>query len=203
MIRTYYTNIDNITFSELNISKISSERQGRIKKIVPENTKKQCLAAGLLINHLFPDKEVKIGAYGKPYIEDGFEFNLAHSGKYVIISVSSDKAVGCDIEQLREYKYQKLGKIVFHRNETETLNNAENQQETFFDLWTKKEAFLKCTGMGFHLKSKKIDLSQNKHFFTYKDTKLRFKEYMLEDYKIMICSPSSDFAQNLIEINFD
>lgn len=200
MVKTYYTNIENISMSESNISKISPERQLRVKKLMQETQKKQCLTAGLLINKLFPNKEVKLNQYGKPYIEDDFHFNIAHSDNYVIISVSSNEVVGCDIEAVSEYNYLKLGRVVFNKNEMNALKNAENQQEKFFELWTKKEAFLKCIGTGFHFKSKKIDLCENKHYVTYENQRYRFKEYMLNGYKIMLCSPSSEFAQELKEI---
>lgn len=200
MINTYYTNTDNISVTELNISKISPERQNRINRLMQESQKKQCLAAGLLINKLFFNKEIKINQYGKPYIEDDFHFNIAHSDNYVIISVSSNEPVGCDIEGIAEYNYLKLGKVVFHKNEMNTLKNALNQQDKFFELWTKKEAFLKCIGTGFHFNSKKIDLSENKHYVTYENQKYRFKEYMLNGYKIMLCSPSTEFSQELKEI---
>jgi 4'-phosphopantetheinyl transferase len=202
MIKTYYTNIDNISFTESNIKKISPERQKKISKLLQETPKKQCLVAGLLLQKFFPDKEVKISKYGKPYIENDFQFNIAHSNKYVIISVSNNEPVGCDIEQIGDYDYLKLGKVVFHKEEIESLKNSPNQKETFFDLWTKKEAFLKCLGTGFHLKSKTIDLSQNKHYVVYENQKYRFKEYMLDGYKIMLCSPSAQFAQEIKEITF-
>lgn len=200
MINTYYTNIDNLSVTEVNISKVSPERQSRINRLIQECQKKQCLAAGLLINKLFSNKTVKINQYGKPYIENDFHFNIAHSGNYVIISVSTNEPVGCDIEGIAEYNYLKLGKVVFHKNEMNSLKSADNKQDKFFELWTKKEAFLKCIGTGFHFKSKKIDLSENKHYVTYGNQKYRFKNYMLKGYKIMLCSPSTEFAQELKEI---
>lgn len=202
MIRTYYTNIDNISISELNLSKISPERQQAIRGFMQENRKKQCLGAGLLLCKLFPGKEVKTGEYGKPYIENGAQFNIAHSGSYVVISVGGDMPVGCDIEMLKDMKYERLAKTAFHKNELTALKNSDNQQELFFELWTKKEAFLKCVGAGFHLSSKKIDLTRNKHFLSYNNQRYRFKEYMLKGYKIMLCSPSTDFSKELKEINF-
>lgn len=203
MIRTYYTNTDYISLTELNLSKIPLQRKEKIDKLIKEEDKKQCLAAGLFIDKFFPGKEIKTEKYGKPYVVNGMEFNIAHSHNYVIFCVSSGQPVGCDIEKLKVLNYEKTGKFVFHKNEINALKNSENQQELFFDFWTKKESFIKCLGMGFHFKTKKIDLTESKHYVTYQNRKFRFKDYMLEDCKIMICSPETDFANSIEEIRFN
>lgn len=203
MIRTYYTNVNNISLSELNLSKVSLQRREKIDRLMQESAKKQSLAAGLLINHFFSDKEIKIEKQGKPYIENGPYFNLAHSHDYAIISISYDTPIGCDIEKTDEVKYEKLGKLVFHKNELNALKSADNQNRFFYEFWTKKEAFIKCIGTGFHTNTKKLDFSQNKHFFIYNEKKFRFKEYMLGDYKIMLCTMGTDFANNITEIKFE
>ncbi|MGN1138190.1 MAG: hypothetical protein ACI4RM_01995, partial [Ruminococcus sp.] len=78
MIRTYYANVNNISFSELNLSKVTPQRREKIDRILIESAKKQSLAAGLLINHFFSNKEIKTEKQGKPYIENGPYFNIAH-----------------------------------------------------------------------------------------------------------------------------
>ena len=85
MIRTYYTNVNNISLSELNLSKVSIQRREKIDRLMQESAKKQSLAAGLLINHFFSDKEIKIEKQGKPYIENGRYLYIADSHDYGII----------------------------------------------------------------------------------------------------------------------
>ncbi|MGN1131175.1 MAG: 4'-phosphopantetheinyl transferase family protein [Ruminococcus sp.] len=203
MIRTYYANVNNISFSELNLSKVTPQRREKIDRILIESAKKQSLAAGLLINHFFSDKEIKTEKQGKPYIENGPYFNIAHSNDYAIISISYNEPIGCDIEEMNEVKYEKMGKLVFHKNEMKILKSSDNQNQTFYDFWTKKEAFIKCLGTGFHLNTKNIDLSKNSHFFEYKNQRFRFKEYMLDNYKIMLCSTGTDFENSITEIKFE
>lgn len=202
MIKTYYTNISNITLSEENLNKVYKDRRKKIEKFAREHNKKQSLGAGLMLAKFFPGEEIKIGKYGKPYIENGFEFNLAHSGNYVLLSISGDCPVGCDIEEKEDMDYQKTGKVVFHKNELEKIRTSSDPQDTFFEYWTKKEAFIKCLGTGFHFKTKKLDLSQKGMSVSYNDESYFFKEYMLYGYKIMLCSKADSFMNKMEEVNF-
>ena len=70
--------------------------------------------------------------------------------------------VGCDIEEIRFRQGIRLGKIVFCDNEMKLLGNAFDRLGTFFELWTKKEALLKCMGDGFHRGAKSVDVSNGK-----------------------------------------
>ena len=202
MIKLFITNSKDITLTELNINKTAPYRRDKIRHLAHESAKRQSLAAGLLLAEIFPNAEIKTGEYGKPYIE-GEHFNLAHSGDYVILAVSDSCEIGCDIERLKNVDYEKLAGTVFHENEREMLRNTDNKQDLFFELWTKKESFMKCIGEGFHFAPSTLDLTQNSDKVNYKWKTYSFKEYMLIDYKIMLCSEDNAFPENFTELNFE
>lgn len=84
------------------------------------------------------------GEHGKPYFETfkDFHFNVSHSGNFVAAAFS-ESAVGLDIEVLRQSDL-KIANRFFSEEEKEYAKD----NETFFHIWTRKEAFIKQTGEG-------------------------------------------------------
>ena len=90
---------------------------------------------------------------GKPFLKNTpLTFNLSHTKEMAILAVSSDVEVGVDIEKIKNSAdYLAIAKRFFHPDEYHQLMNTENPQkqlDTFFTLWTAKEAILKATGEG-------------------------------------------------------
>jgi phosphopantetheine--protein transferase-like protein len=88
---------------------------------------------------------------GKLFIENSeLKFNLAHSHEYAIYAFALNCEVGIDIEQIREVEYDGIAKRIMSKTEYSywsSFNNDE-QVESFFQIWTCKEALIKCTGDG-------------------------------------------------------
>ena len=93
---------------------------------------------------------------GKPVVAqstagDGLRFNLSHSGRLVAVALAWGREVGVDIEQLQQLDDGEMlaGRIFSTRElcELRALPKPE-QQEAFFNGWTRKEAYLKATGEG-------------------------------------------------------
>ena len=113
-----------------------------------------------------------ITKYGKPFIDDNVYFNLSHSGKYVVCSVSEKERVGIDIEQVKSIKLSHYQKIVPPKKWKEIIRSDEKEQ-LFFDYWTMIESALKADGRGFLLptedikvKGHEVILSNKKWFIT-------------------------------------
>ncbi|MBR1731165.1 MAG: 4'-phosphopantetheinyl transferase superfamily protein [Ruminococcus sp.] len=196
MVKIYLRNINDISLNELNISGLPMYRREKFDRLIDGKSKLQSLAAGLMLNDYISDKEIKLNEYGKPYVVSGPYFSLAHSGDYVALAVSDKAEVGCDIERLRKLDYLRTGKLVFVDNELSELKTAADTRDKFFEFWTKKEAFIKCIGEGFHYSPKSLDLSGSKSYCEHNNKKLFFKEYMLRDYKIMLCSEDTVYEKN-------
>ncbi len=86
------------------------------------------------------------GVHGKPFFENltDFHFNISHSGELNVIAVS-DKAVGIDIEKLRNADLR-IAKRFCEDEYNFIKQNAA--LSVFFEIWTKKEAYLKLLGTG-------------------------------------------------------
>ncbi len=96
--------------------------------------------------HFQPDKNKK------PYIENttsgSIHFNVSHSGNYVLIAIAAT-SVGIDVEQLNaSFTYQNVLSFGFSKPEIDFVENSANPNQSFYQLWTRKECLLKATGKG-------------------------------------------------------
>jgi 4'-phosphopantetheinyl transferase len=75
-------------------------------------------------------------------------FNLSHSGEYVLIAIS-DKFIGIDIER---YEYdsglKQIMELIFSDSEISFINKQDSPLRIFYKLWTRKEALLKANSSG-------------------------------------------------------
>lgn len=126
---------------------------------------------------------LKIGrnSHGKPYFESlhNFYFNVSHSDDLTVIAVS-DQNIGIDAEKLRTPNL----KVAKRFCEDEYAYINKNPSPTaFFEIWTKKEAYLKYTGEGLH--------GRLNSFSVFK-TDIPIKTFKKGDYVISVCG-TKDF----------
>lgn len=94
----------------------------------------------------------KIGVNKKPFVKsaDGTElhYNASHSGDYVLIAIAA-LPVGVDVENMEPlFPYQEILEHSFNPDEITYIDQSVTQLETFYTLWTRKEALLKATAKG-------------------------------------------------------
>ena len=89
-----------------------------------------------------------LNAYGKPFLAaGGVEFNLSHSGGWVVCAVS-DQPVGIDVEEIRPVE-RDVAAYCFSPTEQEWLAMAGvSWLDRFYQLWTLKESYVKALGQG-------------------------------------------------------
>ncbi len=111
---------------------------------VKENENASLKARHFLKKLFGEDIAFKNGEKGKPYIEGKPEinFNISHTDGLLVIAVS-DYSVGVDAEKIREVDMRI--KKRFTKAEAEYIGESTIR---FFEIWTKKEAFLKQEGVG-------------------------------------------------------
>lgn len=85
---------------------------------------------------------------GKPYMNaPDVEFNISHSGDFALIGVSRHK-IGVDIEKIKSNRnFKGLAEVVLSEDEKAWVFE-KNTMQRFYQLWTLKEARLKCDGDG-------------------------------------------------------
>lgn len=91
-------------------------------------------------------------AQGKPFLNDKrLEFNVSHSRDRLLIAVTAGRAVGVDIEFRRNgLNIETIAKRWFSPQEHAFLQTLENPTDGFFEIWAKKEAYVKALGIGIY-----------------------------------------------------
>ncbi|MBR4780035.1 MAG: 4'-phosphopantetheinyl transferase superfamily protein [Lachnospiraceae bacterium] len=142
------------------LERLSGERQIKAGKIKPYASKCRSVGAGILLNEALKeygicekDMSYAYGKVGKPGFAErpNLFFNLSHSGSRVMC-VMGDVPVGCDIERIRKVN-PGIAKRFFSDKDNELLSDAKKKgeqeyRECFYTLWTLKESFIKCIGLG-------------------------------------------------------
>jgi 4'-phosphopantetheinyl transferase len=102
------------------------------------------------------------GEFGKPHILAGggeagaatLAFNLSHSGDVALVALSAEAPIGVDVERWsRRIDAEELGRIaeyVFSPSEQAAVLalSGEERLEAFFAIWSRKEAYIKASGIG-------------------------------------------------------
>jgi 4'-phosphopantetheinyl transferase len=107
------------------------------------------------------------GRHGKPALAEessgkGLRFNMSHSHELALYVVACDREVGIDLEYIRrDFAIQEIARHFFSPREVSTLCAlpARLQAQAFFNCWTRKEAYIKATGLGLALPLHQFDVS--------------------------------------------
>jgi 4'-phosphopantetheinyl transferase len=99
---------------------------------------------------------------GGPFASSGLNFNLSHCDELVIYAFAWKKRVGVDIERVRTMQDRDaVAERVFSPRERALYRRmgTKNPALAFFTTWTRKEAFLKATGVGLSVPLSSFDTS--------------------------------------------
>jgi len=95
---------------------------------------------------------IALSPAGKPFVEgkDAPGFNVSHSGDWILVVLNPDGRVGVDVEVHREVDQGALARACFSEQEKVAWRGLPPDQRTaaFFEIWSRKEAYLKATGTG-------------------------------------------------------
>ena len=100
---------------------------------------------------------------GKPLLsQSGIHFNLAHSNELALLAITKAAPVGVDLELIRPMPDGlEIARRFFAAGEVAGFDKvtANARDEAFFNLWTRKEAWLKATGDGISESLSKVELT--------------------------------------------
>jgi 4'-phosphopantetheinyl transferase len=123
----------------------------------------------------FSHIKFETGINGKPMLKDNksIDFNVSHSGD-IIVSAISKKPVGIDIEVWGDHDVEGIAKRFFTQEESNKIKNSINRQQSFHNIWTKKESYLKMLGLGLIDNLNQLDYKSCKftHFNGFKNYSL-------------------------------
>lgn len=163
------------------------QRIDNINRLRRQKDKRLSLGAGLLLSYALKragaqSLELIYGEHGKPRLADGsskLSFNCSHSGEIAVVAVSKDN-VGVDVERLGEFK-PAVAKRFFREDE---LSYMGQSIERFYQLWTRKESYLKYLGTGLGISPKSFSVLDTSTL----EGGCHFCDYQLDGYSLSVCT---------------
>jgi 4'-phosphopantetheinyl transferase len=146
---------------------LSLEERARADRFHFENDKNRFIVARGLLRKLLSGYlhanpaalEFSYGEHGKPDLSGanasaGLCFNLSHSSNLAVYAIAKNRNLGIDVEHVRpDAAGEDIAARYFSARELSDLRTLppESRADGFFRCWTRKEAYLKATGMGLRI----------------------------------------------------
>ena len=90
------------------------------------------------------------------------QFNLSHSGKWIVLALARERQVGIDIERIRPLEdLDRMAAICCSSRELALLRTlpASEKLPAFFGCWVRKEAYVKGLGQGMRMPLHTLEVS--------------------------------------------
>jgi len=150
------------------LSALSSQKQASIQRLIHYQDRVNSLAGLRLLRLCAQDEgiknfklsDVQYPETGKPFWKndkDYYDFNISHSGSFIVIAASATLKVGVDAEQIRLLKRLSFKRIM----SADELADIEQTPALFFDLWSQKEAVVKAADTVGLARMSDVSLKQN------------------------------------------
>lgn len=107
--------------------------------------------AAKILNKDIQSLEIMYSETNKPIFDNeiNFQFNLSHSGNYVVLAICKRCDIGIDIEYCNnDFRFRPILDYCMSQKEQFVIIQDENPLNAFLMYWTRKEAILKATGVG-------------------------------------------------------
>ena len=170
MLNVYFSNIglvpvdDQITGSSLLMGTIRDKH--RILQYLNREDRCRALVGQLMLDRYISGKVIR-KSYGgqniKPHNDDMF-FNLSHDEEFVILVTSEEYSVGVDIMKIRLTNQNKSIdemlrnlRSIFSHSEWKYINDGTDKLTRFYEVWTVKEAYVKCLGTGLYTEPEMLE----------------------------------------------
>lgn len=168
---------------------------------IGKNEKAACLSLSALslLHRAGADGTLAYDENGRPFFEEHIcDFSITHTQNHVFCALTDGEddfaRVGIDAEDLDRPDLSNLEEMAarwFTENEQKAFF-ASPAKETFLRIWTRKEAYSKCTGEGLRALSK-IDTEALAN-----EGSIRFFDYRVGNILISVCAPRvTNVSKNL------
>ena len=184
----------------LSISQYQSQKDRQARVLSKFLTEK-------LFHQFYPDhqldwKKLKKDENFKPYLE-GYHFNFssAHSEDLCVVCASVNDRCGVDTEILKPLDVS-VFKDFLHSEEQDYLLNGQNSVNDFYNIWIKKEAVLKASGLGISKELNEVNTLpdciqvNDQNFFA-------SEVFISELYKVFIALENSSVKISVSNISID
>ena len=207
----YYTHlnyrIDSEMFSKY-LERLPQEMVIKNKKLLHFNDKCAHLFGKLLLAKAFSDwgispealNELEYDKNNRPFLNQDIDFNISHSGEYVLCIIGRGLRVGIDIEDIKKTDLDNLHSTMSDA-QWYSIKNSSNVYKTFLNYWAIKECVLKADGEG--IKAKLDEMHVDKDVVSLNGKIWYVKKLLLDDnYSSYFATDQESVTEKLIAVAF-
>lgn len=181
-------NEDTDLFDQL-LPRVSVDKRKRIMRMQSDIDRKLSLYAEVLVRRIAcrilninnSDIEIIRSEYGKPYWKGNpdFHFNISHTHNAIAVAVA-DSPVGIDIERVRPVNDLVVRRFYSAREQKYVYGSREETNARFSEVWTRKEAYIKCNERDTSLRAFHVDTYEG-------EIAKQIETFSIKEYHISVC----------------
>lgn len=103
---------------------------------------------------------VQYTEFARPFIPGPVDFNISHSGEFILCAVGKDVRIGVDIEQIKDVDFSDFEGLMT-AEQWQQIHTADNPTTKFFEFWAIKESIIKADGRGLSVPLNDIVLTKD------------------------------------------
>jgi len=155
----------------------------------------RCVTADALLRHALGTEQYTVVQEkgGKPRIPErpDFHYNLSHAGRWVVLAWG-DTEVGVDVQE-QDPAVDRCA-LAMHFFTPDERDYAGEDIGRFYEIWTKKESYLKYTGRGLRTDLRSFSVLSERR-------EVRFFSRTLDgDHSLSLCTEEDDYGFALLDI---
>lgn len=109
-------------------------------------------------------QEIQLNIYSRPFLKGAIDFNISHSGGYVLCAVGKDLRLGVDVEEIKDINFDDFNQIMTC-DQWQDIMISKDAKGSFFKYWTIKESVIKADSRGLSIPLSDIHVYDNKVFY--------------------------------------
>ncbi|MBC7828701.1 MAG: 4'-phosphopantetheinyl transferase superfamily protein [Chitinophagaceae bacterium] len=109
-------------------------------------------------------EHLQYNQWGRPYLTGHVDFNIAHSGDFILCALGDNIKLGIDIEQIKPVDFSDFENLMTSV-QWNIIKSSGNPLQTFFRFWAIKESIIKADGRGLSVPLNEIVINEKKGFY--------------------------------------
>jgi len=160
---------------------------------------------GLYLDENPEQLELRSGQFGKPFLvrandEPNLQFSGSHSSHIAVYAFAKNRLIGVDVEEMvARAHWEDLLTMCLSEYENRWFSRlvSSRKAETFYRVWTIKEAYLKATGTGLSVSPRNIEVrvgGENEYQFH----RISGVFERTRQWRLLSFTPSTNFSASLV-----
>ena len=102
--------------------------------------------------------------HGRPHLPGQIDFNISHSGDFILCAIADDIKLGIDIEEIKAVDFSDFENLMT-TEQWKSIKSSGNPLKAFFKFWAIKESIIKADGRGLSVPLNDIIISEHMAFY--------------------------------------